>query len=88
MATVAASTLRTVAVALGGTPTALVPPAALGQILEIRAIGSAAWTLRQAAADAGYPVAAGTEVVIPVARANQVLAAGSGTLSLVYFGNA
>ena len=87
MSTVAASTLRTATLALDGTPTAVAPPTGMNQVLEIRAIGTVAWTYRHAAGDPGFPVAADLEVVIPVANAAEVLFAGTGTLSVAFFGN-
>lgn len=55
--------------------------------VELWCTGSAAWSFQWAATDPAFPVAANTLVRIPHdLRSSPLLVAGSGTLTIAYFG--
>ena len=89
----AASTFRTASQALGAAAALVIPPlgpdSQPGTVFEIRAKGTGAWTFNHIlGGSAPYPVAADTEVSIPVAAGGNtpIIVAGTGTLNFVVYG--
>lgn len=84
---------RTGSLALTGTPTAIPLPADF-ELVEIRVQGSAAFTAQgvnpvTGATDATtFAFASATMYTLPINLASALLFAGSGTLSILCFGNA